>query len=342
MERPSTELQVSTPVLAELLAVLEPGAELVEATLLSGGLANTNYRLQTRSGPDRALRLVTRSPASAAKEALLLRELESCDEVPVPRLLAEAPAGTAGVAAPALLLEFLPGQTLEQALPSLDARGARDLGRALGLASASLHQRRFQRGGDLIARGTTLEVRPWSFPGEDSGEGSEAGSGEDALARYIAYCLDRTPTGRRLGPLKEEVRAFFVATQGRWEPEPECLVHGDFKPCNLFVERVAGRWHLRGILDWEFAHAGTPYSDYGNLFRQRRPALPDGFEEAFRAGLSAGGVELPSEWAQRRAVVDLTSALDFLSSERDLPRRHAASLAQVRATLALPLAPEEG
>lgn len=334
VERRTPELLISEEVLRDLVEVLEPGAGVVSASRLSGGLANTNYRVETRSGL-RVLRLVTRSPAGAEKEALLLESLAGRG-VPVPRLLGRAPAGTAGCPAPALWQELLPGETLEAALPRLDARGARTLGEELGRALALVHERRFASEGDLVAEEGRLVVRPWSFPGE------APGAPGSALQRFLRYCLERTPAGARLGALGPQVAAFLARAEERWAPAGPCLVHADFKPCNLFVEEREAGWALRGILDWEFAHAGSPFSDYGNLFRARRPALPEGFEGAFAAGLRAGGVELPDDWALRRASFDLTSALDFLSSERELPERHTACLAQVRATLALPLAPEEG
>jgi len=334
MERRTSELRIEDEVLEALVEVLEPGAGVRRVEVMSGGLANTNYRVDTERG-SRVLRLVTRSPASAEKEALLLTELAGLG-VPVPRLLGRTPAGAAGCPAPALWQELLPGQTLEEAIPELDLLGSVALGRALGAALVRVHERRFAEAGDLVVRGGELVVSPWTFPHE------KAGAEGTPLERYVRYCLEQTPAGARLGSLAEEVRTFVSETSGRWSSGPARLVHADFKPCNLMVEEEAEGWALKGILDWEFAHAGTPYSDYGNLFRARSPALPQGFEEGFVEGLREGGVELPLDWRARRARVDLTSALDFLSSDRDLPERHAACLAQVRATLALPLSPEEG
>jgi aminoglycoside phosphotransferase (APT) family kinase protein len=331
MERRQKELLISDQVLHQVVETLEPGAGVREARVLSGGLANTNYRVETGRGP-RVLRLVTRNPGGAEKEALLLRELERRG-VPVPRLLGWTPGG--GGPVPALWTECLSGQSLEEAIPRLDATGATRLGRALGEALARIHERRFAEAGDLVVERGALVVVPWSFPGQ---EGTEGGP----MERFVAWCLTKTPAGARLGPLAEEVRDLVREISGRWSDEEACLVHADFKPCNLFVEESTEGWELRGILDWEFAHAGSRFSDYGNLFRKRSPELPEEFEAAFMKGLREAGVELEPDWELRRACVDLTSALDFLSSERDLPQRHAACLAQVRATLALPRAPEEG
>jgi aminoglycoside phosphotransferase (APT) family kinase protein len=44
-----------------------------------------------------------------------------------------------------------------------------------------------------------------------------------------------------------------------------CLVHSDFNPKNLLVDPETVR--ITGLIDWEFAHAGSPYADLGNLLR---------------------------------------------------------------------------
>jgi aminoglycoside phosphotransferase (APT) family kinase protein len=43
------------------------------------------------------------------------------------------------------------------------------------------------------------------------------------------------------------------------------LVHSDFNPKNLLVDPETAR--ITGLIDWEFAHAGSPYADLGNLLR---------------------------------------------------------------------------
>jgi aminoglycoside phosphotransferase (APT) family kinase protein len=75
-----------------------------------------------------------------------------------------------------------------------------------------------------------------------------------------------------------------------------CLVHSDFNPKNLLVDPETAE--LTGLIDWEFAHAGSPYSDLGNLLRfctdpvlggavldvvRRAPGLGDRLEERGRA-----------------------------------------------------------
>ena len=44
-----------------------------------------------------------------------------------------------------------------------------------------------------------------------------------------------------------------------------CLCHSDFNPKNLLVD--PGTATITGLVDWEFAHAGSPFTDLGNLLR---------------------------------------------------------------------------
>ena len=48
-------------------------------------------------------------------------------------------------------------------------------------------------------------------------------------------------------------------------PARIALVHADFNPKNLLVDPATGG--VTGVLDWEFAYAGAPLGDLGNLLR---------------------------------------------------------------------------
>ena len=50
-----------------------------------------------------------------------------------------------------------------------------------------------------------------------------------------------------------------------------CLVHSDLNPKNVLVDPAT--LEVTGLVDWEFAHAGSPYADLGNLLRHDRDGL---------------------------------------------------------------------
>ena len=55
-----------------------------------------------------------------------------------------------------------------------------------------------------------------------------------------------------------------VSCRGRTESEGRTvLVHSDFNPKNILVDPETVE--VVGVVDWEFAHAGSLYADFGNL-----------------------------------------------------------------------------
>jgi aminoglycoside phosphotransferase (APT) family kinase protein len=113
--RGSATLQVPPAALGVLAAELFDGAAVTAVETLSGGLANTNIRLDLDRAPGRVvLRLAQRDPAALGREAALLR-LAASRGIPAAVLLhAETDATRLG--APFLLLGFVEGVMLEAAL----------------------------------------------------------------------------------------------------------------------------------------------------------------------------------------------------------------------------------
>lgn len=58
------------------------------------------------------------------------------------------------------------------------------------------------------------------------------------------------------------------------------LVHGDFDPANILVDRTEGIWKVTGILDWEFSFSGSALWDIANMLRYAH-LMPPEFENAF-------------------------------------------------------------
>ncbi len=95
------------------------------------------------------------------------------------------------------------------------------------------------------------------------------------------------------------------------------LVHGDFNPTNILVKKGA----VTGVLDWEFSHAGSPYMDIGNLLRHTDPVYYD----KIKAGLVAGGLNVPADWRLKAELVDLSSHLEFLTTHRSDAFKHGCA-----------------
>lgn len=143
-----------------------------------------------------------------------------------------------------LVTEHLSGVRGDLLLPTLDDAGQRRLGAAVGEVAATLAGMPQLRRGVFVDG--DLHVAPYDV---------ELPASLGPLADRAAELLD------------EEPRA--------------CLVHSDLNPKNLLVDpETLG---LTGVVDWEFAHAGHPFTDLGNLVRfDRAPAYLDGVLGAWR------------------------------------------------------------
>ena len=260
---------------------------------VTGGLVNTNLRVALDRPPGTVLlRLITREPPQARKEAALSRLLAG--RVPIARFLhlAETNPITRG---PYAVLEWIEGERLDRAAAGADAVALDGLGEAVGAVLARVHAFRFAQHGFL-----TPDLRTTAPIGFDRA----------ALLDFLRECLIRGPGGARLGLALTDRVLDFAAREGwrldAWRDDPR-LVHADLNPSNILM-RDGG---VAGVLDWEFALSATPGLDFGNLLRPplgTRPGFADGSARGYRRG---GGV-LPADWQRIARIADLFAWADLL------------------------------
>ena len=90
-----------------------------------------------------------------------------------------------------------------------------------------------------------------------------------------------------------------------------CLVHSDLNAKNLLVD--PDTLEVTGVLDWEFAHSGLPWTDLGNLLRfERQPVLV----EAVLAAYTELMPTVPDDLLDRARAADLFALVE-LASRRD-------------------------
>jgi aminoglycoside phosphotransferase (APT) family kinase protein len=245
-----------------------------------------------------AARGASRGDSAPEIDAAVLRLVRGL--LPVPAVLeVRRPDRAAGV--PGLLVtELLPGVRADlflAAAPEPDL--VRTLGEDLGRLLATLAQMPTVRAGMFVDGGLTIAAMP-----------AEA---EDLQAWVHAHLVD--------GPLAEwdeDARAGLLQVAAQAQDaldgvDRTCLVHSDFNPKNLLVDPATG--HVTGLLDWEFAHSGHPFSDLGNLLRfERDPALVEAVLTAW-TGLRGGEPD---------RAVDLARAADLFALV-DLAARRGAN-----------------
>lgn len=274
-------------------------------TPLAGGYSGESF---TVGGGDEqcVVRIYARDPRRALIDASLLRLMRGL--LPVPEVLEVRPAYDGNPAV--LVTQRLEGARLDLVLPGLDqdqrVRVGRRLGHALGVLSG-VPQLRF---GAFEDEEFTISRRP--APAADLTQWAQHFRDAGRLAAWTQrdwndlLCL--------IGDAED------VLTMA--EPGRHVLVHSDFNPKNLLIDPESLK--LTGVLDWEFAHAGSPYTDLGNLTRFERH--PD-FVDAVVSALSDTAPPLASEAFQLGRAVDLWSLIELAGNERlDVVRELAGAL----------------
>jgi aminoglycoside phosphotransferase (APT) family kinase protein len=210
-----------------------------------------------------AQRGARRGIAAVETDAAVLRLVRGL--LPVPEVL-DMRRPDPGADEPGLLVtSFLPGERLDLLLPRLDPRGRTTVGQELGRTLGRLAQMPMRRRGQFVDGDLTIE--PWK-------EGVD-------LLDFVSHQRDSSAIAewsdddyRRLQAVAERAQDVLDET------ERVCLVHSDFNPKNLLIDPETGA--LTGLLDWEFAHAGMPFADLGNLLRfDRDPDLVGGVVEGY-------------------------------------------------------------
>lgn len=304
-----------------------PAARLVSAELIRTGSANTNYRVRVDGESEGlAVRIVLRDPDTCAKEANLIRRLAPL--VPVPRLL-YAEFAPESLRYPFMVTSWIEGTTLRDALSSpLPPQEHAALGKAVGCVLARLGEMQFQTYGML---GPDLSVTPWSVAfGGKAKSGPDDGSEvvaiiEGYLNRHAGENLGREGSERVLRLARREMRRFAPEGKAR-------LVHSDFNPTNILVRREHMSWMVSGVIDWEWAHSGSPLFDIANLMRHEH-LISERFESAFVDAFLQGGGSLPADWREHVLVLDLINLIEMIDASPPLHEAQRRVLARIWTSL---------
>ncbi|MGF9756677.1 phosphotransferase [Microvirga sp. 0TCS3.31] len=206
---------------------------------------------------------------------------------------ADAATGRPGL----LVTSWLPGERGDLVVARLSAAGDADglarVGASTGAVAAALAGMPMLRPGPFV----DAELTVGAFP-------------DGGLEDWVDSRLAHWPESRRTPLVAVAGRAQdLLDTQRR-----TCLVHSDLNPKNLLVD--PDTLEVTGVLDWEFAHAGHPWTDLGNLLRfERHPSYVAALLGAW-ASRHGGAVGALLEGAR---AADLWALVDLASRERHNP-----------------------
>jgi aminoglycoside phosphotransferase (APT) family kinase protein len=279
-----------------LLRPVFPGATVLAAERVLGGLANTNLKVWIAGRPaPLLLRLYQRGHREAMKEAALLRRVSG--QVPVAALrffsidnpLADYPYA---------VIDWVMGERLD--VLAAAGEDVIALGRAVGQTLALIHAITYDR---------------YGFFDPDLSLSTAIDLDRDGFLAYIRRTLVRGCGGERLGQDLVENLIRLIEHQGHrlatWGGP--CLVHGDFNGSNILLQRMENReWKVAAVLDWEFALSGTPGFDFAHLLRAPLDSHPLLAASAAHSYRSAGRV-LPVDWREISRLVDLFAWVDLAS-----------------------------
>lgn len=314
-ERIHSFVELSETELARRLRTAFPGAAVLHAERLPGGLRNSNYRLTLAGAPSPAvLRLYVADPEACARETGVLAAVAG--RVPAPRVWHSEPSAHP----PFALLEWLEGVPLDRVLDECDGPTAVALAAACGAALAAIH---------------AIHLPAPGFLGPDLRTVNPMADWASAVLSTLDGLVDE-----RLGPeLATSVRRAVESNRAAMEPawSDAVLVHADYKPWNL-LGRVEGspgsaRWLLNGIVDWEFACAGSRLIDFATFLRDEA-SRPAGYGDAFALAYTAAGGTLPTEWRRLARLVDILNLLQMLERR---PATDEASAVKLRDLVAASL-----
>ncbi len=228
-----------------------------------------------------------RSGVGAEIDAAVLRLVRGL--VPVPEVLEVRPSSATEDRPGVLVTSYVPGVRGDELLPTLGPEGLRTIGAVLGGLLADLGGMPMVRPGMFVD--ADLTVVPWDLD-------------------LPAYVAEQEP---RLAHLSvdelEGLREVAVEAQTLLDTVPRtCLVHSDLNPKNLLVDpETLG---LTAVVDWEYAHAGHPFTDLGNLLRfDRDPVLTSAVLEAYagRRGVPPDDALALARSADLFALVELAT-----------------------------------
>ncbi|AIF82079.1 aminoglycoside phosphotransferase [endosymbiont of Acanthamoeba sp. UWC8] len=283
--------------------------DIIDIHKTSNGLANTNYILMYHNGDKFVLRLYTRDSNAGLKEFNLANLL--CHEALVPKCVKYFPVSEAFQYAYSFV-EYKKGILLSNYLDKPDLLPELlKIYKELGQFLARLKAYRFEGSGSL---NPDLTVSRFTTKHNEN----------NPYINFILDCINMVRVKNRLGTslfnrIKNVLKIhhdLFPKLNNDYH-----LVHGDFKPTNILVYESEGALKISGIIDWEFAYAGSGYSDIANLFRFKN-IFDEQLKGSFAEGYKSRGGSLNKEWEKSIKLVDLINLCDLLSSEEERPNMH--------------------
>lgn len=305
-EKTSVIYQLREGMVEHMVRLAYPDKKLISHESIAGGCANLNFKLQLeKEKHPLILRVYLRDKDAAYREQKLATLLKETVPVPLTHYVGELEGYHFAIT------EFMPRLSLRDLL----------LGDAPHDLSALMNEV-----GTILSKITAYEFSKAGFLNKDL-EVVECESSD--VIKFAQGCLNDKTVLSALDPsvIAEIKKAIEQHASSVSTSDEKHLVHGDFDPANILVDKINGSWVVTGILDWEFAFSGSYLWDVANMFRYAHKMPPE-FQNSFIDALQKNGIKLPSHWRRTAHLLNLSSLLDLL--KRSDPQFHPNRCADIR------------
>lgn len=288
-EKTSTTHKLPDGMVEQMVAIAYPDRKLFSYELIAGGWANLNFKIYLK-GEEKPviLRIYLCNKDAAYIEQKIGILLNGSVPVPMTYYIGECNQYTFAIT------EFMNGIPLRDVLLGREPYDLRDIMYQVGVALSNITKYEFDKSGFFDRELKVTDELSDGF----------------ALAFAKECCSDPVVT-KVLGlDLIDDIILCFEKYKSMFpDSEEKHLVHADFDPANILVDKIDDSWVVTGVLDWEFSFANSVLHDVANMLRYAHK-MPDEFRSSFLKGLESGGVVLDEYYQIRIHILNLLSLID--------------------------------
>lgn len=291
----SPDYQTVTNMLLEFL----DGRRILQIVQLGGGLSNSNLKITLDSGEDFVLRIYNDGGIKGHIEKGVLELVKNT--LPVPKVLYHD-FSLSLFEYPFLILNWVEGFQLSELFLTGDRLKLSNAGHEVGRILASMHAVQF--------------TSPGFFDEELNIQKFES-SGSELLINILEDIIREGSVIENLGSaMVHDIRQFVTEQSHLLDHigNQSSLIHSDFNPLNILIEKDGDSIQVTGILDWEFTFSHSPLIDIGNMLRYEKVQESSFIRPFILSYLNNGGV-LPQKWLQKAKLLDVIALCDLANKE---------------------------
>jgi aminoglycoside phosphotransferase (APT) family kinase protein len=304
-EKTSVTYQLPEGIVEKMVRLIYPDKNLTSFELIAGGCANLNYKIQLENeSQPLILRIYLHDKDAVHREQKLAALIKKTVPVPLTHYIGELEGHHFAIT------EFISGISLRDLLLSDEPHDLNAIMIEIGTILSKITAHEFPKAGFLNKE---LEVIQY--------ESSD-------VIKFAQGCLnDKTALSVLSPEVVTDIKKAIEQHANLFPNNDEKhLVHGDFDPANIFLDKINGSWVVTGILDWEFAFSGSYLWDMANMLRYAHKMPPE-FQNSFIDALQRNGIKLPAHWRTTIHLLNLSSLLDLL--KRSDPQMHPDRCADI-------------